>query len=170
LSGQIISLPLQDKLFWQYLKDDIVPALHGWFKMFGQWNTACVRVLNGDLGIAFDNRMRNERVLDKIPPGSKLYCVLWFGCGSHNWRVEWIGNACDTPLIPVESHCPICLDALMPVAAAGGEYSEPKQPWMLECGHTFHKSCIGSHLDQHTESCPLCKKPRTITDKRWAKI
>lgn len=156
LMGQSITLPLQDKLFWQYLKEDIVPAIKGaWFEMFGRWNTACIRVLNNNLKIEFDNRMRGERVLDKIPPGTTLYYVLWYNCGTNNWRTGWIGNACDTPLISREEKCPICFEKWD---------NDNNKPWMLECGHTFHKQCVG------TENCPLCKTERTESELRWSKV
>lgn len=154
LSGESKIVELKDKLFWKYLKEDLVPAIPGVsLTTFGKWTNACVSIRNNDLHVVFDNQMRNERVLDKIPSGSTLYCLVWLAPGSSNWRTDMIGNACDVALLDPEDKCAICLE----------EWNTSK--WMLECGHIFHKECVAKA--QGTQY-PLCRSTRTASEKKWA--
>jgi hypothetical protein len=155
--SRTVSVPLADKLFWQFLKEDIVPACKGWTSKFGKYETAHMNIHAGD--IIFNTATRFKRVIECIPKDTKFICVMWLGVGAMNWRIEWIGNACDVTFPDRPDDCAICLESLTKV--------EGRRPWLLECcGHLFHKECVA----KANELCPLCRGRRTVTDLHWAKI
>ena len=50
--------------------------------------------------------------------------------------------------------CSICLD----------DFSE-RQKKTLICGHAFHQDCIQKAYDFSITTCPLCRRPITLTKK-----
>ncbi|KAJ1785053.1 hypothetical protein LPJ59_006227 [Coemansia sp. RSA 2399] len=58
--------------------------------------------------------------------------------------------------------CSICHDSLLKLKASGGGHdaaSSSFQPAALNCGHVFHKTCIGRWFSTSANNhCPLCHK------------
>ncbi|KDN47327.1 hypothetical protein K437DRAFT_223154 [Tilletiaria anomala UBC 951] len=67
------------------------------------------------------------------------------------------------PLHALPAHratCPICLcDFERPEETLAREGMEPEPLRLLDCGHTFHKSCVDEWLTTVSGRCPVCQKP-----------
>ena len=136
------TIPLKNKLFCNYLVEDLLPVIGLKPIRFGSFLTACVIIesksinTNGEI-IRFDYKSRIDNVVKKIKNGTKFTFKFLNGKYPLNSMIPIICNAAIDQINQNDYCCSICENDITDIIDYHSESA-----WMSSKGYIYHHTCM----------------------------